>query len=247
MPTAAFAQSVSDLESQIKSLLAQIQLAQTQGASSSAPIQSSLNSSSAAQLSIICPHLVRTLSLGDTGTDVANLQGFLAQNPIIYPEGTVTGYFGMLTQDAVQRWQSAYGIVTSGGPATTGYGAVGPKTRNAIEATCQTQSGDSIPQGIPSTDHTSYPVCPIAAQPATPCLGTWKSIATPQGCTIGWQCSFPLPMITATSSATSTNAPVSTSGQACPTYQLPVCPSGALIWQGMSNGCNLGYTCINYR
>jgi peptidoglycan hydrolase-like protein with peptidoglycan-binding domain len=68
------------------------------------------------------------MSLGSTGADVTRLQTYLAANPELYPEGLITGYFGMLTQAAVQRFQSAQGIVSSGTPASTGYGRVGPMT-----------------------------------------------------------------------------------------------------------------------
>lgn len=62
----------------------------------------------------------RTLDLGAQGVDVSNLQRFLASNPIIYPEGTVSGYYGPLTQKAVIQFQARYGIPQVGrvGPAT---------------------------------------------------------------------------------------------------------------------------------
>ncbi len=72
--------------------------------------------------------LTRTLRLGTTGEDVKQLQEFLKQFKDIYPEGLVTGYFGPLTEKAVQKWQAQQEIVTSGDAATTGYGQVGPKT-----------------------------------------------------------------------------------------------------------------------
>ena len=53
----------------------------------------------------------------------------LAKNPNIYPEKIVSGYYGALTQAAVQRFQRKYGIVVSGTPRTTGFGLLGPKTR----------------------------------------------------------------------------------------------------------------------
>lgn len=68
----------------------------------------------------------------NTGGDVTKLQRFLAGQPGIYPEGRVTGFYGPATTRAVQRWQSAHGIVSSGTPDTTGYGYVGPRTRGAM-------------------------------------------------------------------------------------------------------------------
>lgn len=72
--------------------------------------------------------LTRQLDIGSRGQDVSDLQTYLASDPNIYPSGLVTGYFGQLTKAAVERFQSNNGIVSSGTPATTGYGRVGPTT-----------------------------------------------------------------------------------------------------------------------
>lgn len=48
--------------------------------------------------------------------------------------GKETTLFGMLTETAVKKFQAKYGIATSGTPATTGYGRVGPKTRAKLNA-----------------------------------------------------------------------------------------------------------------
>jgi len=72
------------------------------------------------------------LSIGAKSDDVRALQEFLkAQGSAIYPEGLVTGYFGSLTEKAVERFQEKYGIAK---PGDAGYGYVGPKTRAAINA-----------------------------------------------------------------------------------------------------------------
>jgi len=62
------------------------------------------------------------------------LQEFLKKDPVIYPEELVTGFFGPATERAVQRFQKKHGLVSSGSPATTGYGAVGPKTRTKLNS-----------------------------------------------------------------------------------------------------------------
>lgn len=73
-----------------------------------------------------------TIDFGETSAQVTELQTYLAQNSSIYPEGLVTGYFGPLTQAAVQRFQTVQGIVSSGSPETSGYGRVGPRTMARI-------------------------------------------------------------------------------------------------------------------
>lgn len=70
---------------------------------------------------------------GSTGVNVTNIQSYLATTSF-YPEKLVTGYYGSLTQAAVQRFQAYYGIVSSGSPATTGYGRVGPSTLAKMNA-----------------------------------------------------------------------------------------------------------------
>ena len=74
----------------------------------------------------------RNLHLGSRNSDIQKLQKFLAESKEIYPEGLVTGYFGNLTKKAVQNFQCKYNIVCSGNPTATGYGQVGPKTRQKL-------------------------------------------------------------------------------------------------------------------
>ncbi|MDB5237767.1 MAG: hypothetical protein JWM46_37 [Candidatus Kaiserbacteria bacterium] len=86
----------------------------------------------------------RTLSFGMRGTDVTTLQLQLVAKGYLSAE-SATGYFGVLTEAAVQKFQAQQGIVSNGAPATTGYGAVGPRTRAALSsvATTTTSSSDT--------------------------------------------------------------------------------------------------------
>jgi len=78
--------------------------------------------------------LTQTLDFGDSNGEVTELQTYLSTNSAYYPSGLVTGYFGQLTKAGVERFQTSQGIVTSGTPATTGYGRVGPITLTRINA-----------------------------------------------------------------------------------------------------------------
>lgn len=64
--------------------------------------------------------LNRQLQVGSRGTDVSALQSFLSTDPTIYPQASVTGYYGFLTKSAVSNFQSRNGIDPVGrvGPAT---------------------------------------------------------------------------------------------------------------------------------
>lgn len=63
----------------------------------------------------------KTLRRGSRDAEVTRLQEFLKKTPEFYPEGIVSGYFGVLTEAAVKRFQKTHGIER--------VGIVGPKTR----------------------------------------------------------------------------------------------------------------------
>lgn len=66
------------------------------------------------------------LAYGSTGEDVRKLQEILAKDTEVYPEGLITGFFGLKTEKAVMKFQIKYGIAKNGVP---GFGTIGPNTR----------------------------------------------------------------------------------------------------------------------
>lgn len=138
-PNTSSGGSIAALQAQIQSLLAQIQALQGSLGGGSTGYNYNVTTSSSPTVSTYaasCPQISRTLQSGDSGDDVVRLQQFLAADPSVYPEAQTTGYFGSLTQAAVQRWQAKYNIVSSGTPESTGYGVVGPRTASAIAIVC---------------------------------------------------------------------------------------------------------------
>ena len=75
--------------------------------------------------------ITKNLSIGSKGEEVKSLQSVLVEQNLI-PSKYITGYYGKITETAVKSLQTKYNIVSSGTPYTTGYGAVGPKTRKVI-------------------------------------------------------------------------------------------------------------------
>jgi peptidoglycan hydrolase-like protein with peptidoglycan-binding domain len=114
----------------------------------------------------------RYLSLGSTGLEVAALQGFLIAHGLL-ANGKTTGYYGPMTVNAVQRYQSSIGLISSGNASTTGYGVVDSRTRAAILQTCS--KGVSVPTPIPSPIFT--PVS-TSTPTSTPTVAT-TSVPTP--------------------------------------------------------------------
>ena len=121
-PIAASAATAAELQAQLQVLTQQ--LAQMQQQRGSAPTLGA------------CVTITVPIGPGSKGSNVTALQQFLARDPSIYPEGTVSGYYGALTTTAVQRFQVKYNIVSTGSPSTTGYGRVGPKTLEVINSMC---------------------------------------------------------------------------------------------------------------
>jgi peptidoglycan hydrolase-like protein with peptidoglycan-binding domain len=99
----------------------------------------------------LCLALSRTLGRGATGEDVTRLQEFLQKTGDL-KEASTTGYFGPATEAALQRWQAAKGLVASGTPALTGFGAAGPKTRLALAIACQGEGPGPKPGDPASAD-----------------------------------------------------------------------------------------------
>jgi peptidoglycan hydrolase-like protein with peptidoglycan-binding domain len=78
-----------------------------------------------------CLKITGDLFIGSTGSVVTSLQNFLKSKG--HFAESATGYYGAITQAAVEKFQKAEGIVLNGTPETTGLGKVGPATRSAIE------------------------------------------------------------------------------------------------------------------
>ncbi len=112
-----------------------------------------------------CYVFYSNLGLGSTGSDVVALQTTLLTYgydiPDIAPGSTAKGYFGSTTMIAVTKFQTAYGI------SSTGF--VGPITRAKLNSMCAspiTRTG-TIDGGTPVTITTPYPVIqpPIISRP----------------------------------------------------------------------------------
>lgn len=106
-----------------------------------------------------CAKMIKFVRKGNQDKDeggVFGLQRFLAQDPAIYPEGLVTGYFGHATQEAVKKFQEKNGIVKSGSPETTGFGAFGPKTMSVMNAQMAKRCSEHISKQEPTHTQNAY-------------------------------------------------------------------------------------------
>ncbi len=109
----------------------------------------------------VSPVFNKDLSVGSKSDDVKRLQEILKTDKDIYPDGSVTGYFGNLTKAALVKFQIKHGIIKSS--VDSGAGRLGPKTRAKIKAVFQ----GSAPMESPAA--ASAP-SPSPASVATPSL-----------------------------------------------------------------------------
>jgi len=72
----------------------------------------------------------RSLSIGDSGSDVTTLQKALIAKEYL-AAGKDTGYFGPLTEAAIKKFQCDKKIICSGA-SVSGYGVYGPRTQAAL-------------------------------------------------------------------------------------------------------------------
>lgn len=134
MPLSSYAQSTQQLEQQLANLLTQIDALQKLiNSQSNLPITTGDSVILDGSVPLALPY---DLNTGDSGNYVSLLQQHLARDPNIYPEALVTGNYFTLTTAAVRRFQVACGLVTVGDESSTGFGRVGPRTRNALQFGC---------------------------------------------------------------------------------------------------------------
>lgn len=91
--------------------------------------------------------LTRNLYRGLKGDDVKTLQNFLISQSLLSSDSN-TGFFGPLTEKAVQSFQKSQDIVSSGNFWSTGYGMVGPTTRAKINSMLSNTSCSSGSQTV---------------------------------------------------------------------------------------------------
>ena len=128
-------------------------------------------------VSAACYPFNRSLGVGARGGDVTALQNYLKTQG--YFSATATGYFGVLTQAAVGRWQTQNSVAASGG---AGNGIFGPLSRGFFMRSCGGNGGNG--------GNTSSSTQAAQSFSATPQSGiaplTVQFVASaPQGSTLG--------------------------------------------------------------
>jgi hypothetical protein len=80
---------------------------------------------------VVSPVFNKDLVRGSRSDEVKRLQQLLATDSEVYPEGLTTGYYGLLTEKAVRKFQLKYGVIRKA--TDPGNGRCGPKTRTKIQ------------------------------------------------------------------------------------------------------------------
>ncbi len=104
--------------------------------------------------------IYQNLSRGSKHSEVITVQQLLVKESLLSAD-SATGFYGPITEEAIKAFQRKYNIVSSGTPLTTGYGAIGPKTRMKINELLGITSigSTSLPKssGVQATTQTTVP------------------------------------------------------------------------------------------
>ena len=118
-----------------------------------APVTSTPTVSAPAPVVSMVPVLMSELNPGVRNDEVMDLQKLLAQDPTIYPDGIVSGFYGPKTTAAVKKFQARYGLPT--------VGRVGPATMQKINEILG-GSSSSMPV-VPQTPSYVAPTAPVSS------------------------------------------------------------------------------------
>jgi peptidoglycan hydrolase-like protein with peptidoglycan-binding domain len=124
--------------SSISSLLQAFGVSSTTITNVTAVLSGQASPSTLGSANAVRAHMIGMLRQGAQGDGVCLLQTLLAADPAVYPEGTVSCYFGPLTNKAVKNFQKKHGIEQ--------VGFIGPKTLAKIDQELQAE-GLSIETG----------------------------------------------------------------------------------------------------
>ncbi len=103
------------------------------------------------------------LKKGSRGSEVKELQKCLARDKSIYPEGTVSGYFGQKTKAAVIRFQEKYAAeILKPSGLKKGTGLVGKATRRKLNEICHESPEEVIPLQLVITTLNKFPLKELA-------------------------------------------------------------------------------------
>ncbi|MDR3582233.1 MAG: peptidoglycan-binding protein [Candidatus Pacebacteria bacterium] len=130
---------------------------------------------SAATGGTACFPFSRSLSVGARGSDVAMLQDYLGQQG--YLNVSSTGYFGVLTNAAVGKWQAQNNIAALG---ASGNGTFGPLSRAYFMQSC----GTGVGAGSGNSSGTAQSFSANPQSGITPLTVQFTSTA-PQGSDVG--------------------------------------------------------------
>ena len=109
----------------------------------------------------VCGQFQRSLSRGDSGDDVSNLQNLLHDAGFL--NASSTGYFGPMTEDALQKWQEHEGVVAAGIATSTGSGMFGPRTREHLMMACKAAASSTAVGSTTANGSGQAPTCSLTA------------------------------------------------------------------------------------
>lgn len=197
MPALASADTVSDLQSQIQTLLSQLKTLQTQlwQAKASSTVATTTPNGTGTALGKRCVELREDLREGHRGDDVKKLQKFLREHPESGFTSSDTGFFGPATKKAMKKFAEKNGMSNLDDSSLRSVfmrdciqdikGIVGMNTPNEARGSVASVTGTTFTVTLPGTTtprtvvtNASTTIRVFAtATTTTPAIGTFADIS----------------------------------------------------------------------
>ncbi len=161
---------MQEIITEMQSLQAEFaELSDSLGAGNSAATPSTAAAPSGSVLGAATTVLQQEAVYGETNDTILKIQTLLATDPLIYPDGITSGFYGPKTQDAIRNLQARFGMDP--------VGVVGPSTAALIMEYFVAYPGGSYPSDVlqsrPSTrTGAEQSAAPTTAPAPTPAAST---------------------------------------------------------------------------
>ena len=169
----AQAQSMTEVLARMDAIIAEMQALRAEFAALSVAANASTPAPSVLGV-VTTKTLTYDLSYGVTNEDIARIQRLLATDPLIYPYGVDSGYFGPKTQEAIRQFQIRMGLDP--------VGVIGPATTALLEVFLNAYPDENYPNGVLANKpqvlgaQTSTPAPTVTTYTPTATIGAARSI-----------------------------------------------------------------------
>lgn len=168
---------ITSITARMQAIISQMQALQSEFAQLQTSLTTTVPSTTAGStpqvgfvLGAMTTNLQEVAVYGATNDTITKIQRLLATDPDIYPDGTVSGFFGPKTEAALKELQGRYGM--------NQVGVVGPETAALLAGYFTAHPDENYPEGLLKTRPAAPTVLGVSTAVSTPAV-TAPVVSTP--------------------------------------------------------------------